>query len=199
MGSNAKYLAWLDTETTGLDPKMDQIIEIAVVLTDFNLDEVDRFERLIMPHNFGEERLLDYLNDFPFIKKMHTENGIIPTLENSPSLFKAQRDVEVDLFRFLDKYLGPDEKVMMAGSGVASFDMVMMREHYPQLIQGRFDYRCLDIGQVRRFVELVMDQPEAVPTYKGTEHRAMDDVLNFIQQAYAFRYQLKIDPAMGAQ
>ena len=65
-----KRYAWVDIETTGLDPNKDSLIQMALVITDTDYNEISHTESLI----WQPDRVLKEAD--PFVRKMHTTNGL---------------------------------------------------------------------------------------------------------------------------
>ena len=163
-------LAWIDIETTGLDPETGHILEVAVVLTDVRLKEVDRFHSLV---KVGDRPVV--MDDF--VLKMHNDNGLLHELA------KAQFEIdeaETLLCNFFSACNGGDKKnIVLCGNSIPSLDLPFLRKHMPRI----FDcvhYRTIDVTAVRLGMEVLL-QTE-IPVQKGGSHRAMDDVLACIDE-----------------
>src|SRR6187549_2706191 len=85
MASNPDRLVWIDCEMTGLDLGTDELVEVAVVVTDYDLKPVDPgFTIVIKP----DQSALDNMNDF--VRNMHTESGLINEIPDGVSLADAE-------------------------------------------------------------------------------------------------------------
>ena len=71
-------LVWLDMEMTGLDPQTCVPLQVAVILTNENLDEIEATEITI----WQPESALEIMS--PFVRKMHTDNGLLDQVRVSP-------------------------------------------------------------------------------------------------------------------
>lgn len=103
-------LAWVDLETTGLDPRTCQVLEVAVVITDDQLNEVGSAVEQIIPHGLDLALLADYPEDValaygklhgvdPYVVDMHRNNGLWQELRShelelvhNPTLKRWDRD-----------------------------------------------------------------------------------------------------------
>lgn len=166
-------LLWLDLETTGLNHLTDSILEIAVKLTSPDLLHVHLTGHWpVMPHRPPAELLND-----PAVLDMHTGNGLLDEVmaEGRPLWW-----VEAGVIDMCREAWGERAKgnVWLAGSGVAQFDLHWIRHQMPELAKW-LNYRTIDVGQIRRLLELVGVAFEQPPT----DHRAMTDVENSLQLA----------------
>ncbi|MDN5659091.1 exonuclease domain-containing protein, partial [Brevibacterium sandarakinum] len=75
--ANPDLIVWIDTETTGLNPDHDRLLEIAVVVTRNDLTEVGSFDIVIAPDE-GVDATVDLMGSF--VRDMHTSNGLIQDL-----------------------------------------------------------------------------------------------------------------------
>lgn len=170
------YLCFLDFETTGLDTRRHEPIEVAAVVTDDRLNELGRFESLLIPlRNPG---MWD-----PFCVKMHGESGLLDLcLEEG-----ADRDiVETQFHGFLTARIPATAPLHLAGNSV-HFDRGFLRAYFPAVEQ-RFHHRHLDVSSLRMAGEIFTD---AAPLGGEKPHRAMADVLRSIQELHHWRAALR--------
>ncbi|MDY5506634.1 MAG: oligoribonuclease, partial [Schaalia hyovaginalis] len=81
-------LVWIDCEMTGLDIREDALIEVAVVITDSDLNVVDKgIDVLIAP----PQSALDHMNDF--VRNMHTSSGLLDDLAEGLTMAEATQKV----------------------------------------------------------------------------------------------------------
>lgn len=160
-------LAWLDLETTGLEPKDCKILELAMVITDNALNEIATFERVL------HAPIETQLSADPFVQKMHTANGL--WLECARSQVSVE-DAEISAAAFLTKHTPPDfaGKPLLCGSTIG-FDRSFLKEHMP-FLAGRFHYRSIDVTSVNecaaRFLpDIYAERPTGEPA-----HRALADI-----------------------
>jgi oligoribonuclease len=158
-------LYWVALETTGLDPRNDQILEIAVsrARLDRPFDAEPVFHQVF--HHDG--RGLS-----PFFVEMHTKNGLLAECAKSTaSLY--------DAFASLNDVvpLGGGVPPVIAGSTIY-FDLEFLKNWVPA-IGMRFHHRTYDVSAVKLFCES-LGMPR-IP--KGEAHRAREDVLESIAHA----------------
>jgi oligoribonuclease (3'-5' exoribonuclease) len=99
---------------------------------------------------------------------MHAKNGLIAEAMVSD---KHIHDVDVALRDFINPYLEGMGKIMLAGSGVAQFDLHLIRRHMKKTSMC-LPYKTFDIGHVRRFLYVTgqIEKPQ-----KPENHRALED------------------------
>jgi len=192
-----RYLLVLDLETTGLwvtDHK-DDIIEIGCLLADVEtMSEIDSFTMTLAPSLDAYLRMVENSR----VRKMHEANGLFDEvcslmneyrLEGTYVKLMEQRviDAEMGVIEMLNRNgVGLDEAII-AGSGVARFDVPALLDRMPVLADYVSHRSALDIGYVRRFFENFA--PGIVPTSVNDDktHRAIDDCRCHLEEIKAYR------------
>ena len=119
----ADYIVWVDCEMTGLDLEKDELCEIAVVVTDGELNQVDPgLQIVIKPSaqalaNMGE-----------FVTQMHTDSGLINELANGVSVETAQ----VQVLDYIKRWVTSERSAPLAGNSIGT-DRLFINRHMPQL------------------------------------------------------------------
>ena len=180
------YILWVDLETTGLDTSKDEIIEVAAILTDENLIEIDRYRNTITPSSHGWGRIWGS----EFLVKMHTENGLLDELKAQGGHHLAHQWTQTAVEHALVDLLGEcgtaeGDVVHLGGSGVAAFDYPLIKRLMPALAK-RLHYASIDVGPMRRLYKLATGT-DLVDANSRKNHRAMVDVECHIKEASAFR------------
>lgn len=170
MSDGPNHIAWLDLETTGTDEQTGHILECAVILTDFSLNELGRWERVFAAPVGWESDLNDT------VIEMHAASGLIRDVRKS---LRSVTDGDFELAAHLRHLTKSSDHIALAGSGVAHFDRRWIDRHMP-LTAKRFTYWELDVGVVRRFAKMLAGQPFERAEVK---HRAMADVEQSLSEA----------------
>lgn len=184
-------LLWVDLETTGDDRERDEILEVAAVLTDANLVTKVEFNSAAGLTLAGAARLAE----LPVVMQMHAHSGLLADLGESRMTRQAHAEWLAQVETEILSWFGPEEKITLAGSGVASFDKVFIEKHMPRLGQ-RLTYFSMDIGPVRRFYKLACGE-NLVEANADKTHRALDDIRCHLAEARAFQNYFLENLAVG--
>ncbi|MEG2887142.1 MAG: oligoribonuclease, partial [Aurantimicrobium sp.] len=88
MGTPNEYMVWIDCEMTGLNLDVDELVEVAVIITDSELNAVhEGFDIVINP----SQAALDNMGEF--VTNMHTTSGLIEEIPHGVSLNEAETQV----------------------------------------------------------------------------------------------------------
>ena len=158
-------IAWVDVETTGLDPRTDHLLEVALVVTDDNLEEIEHVNVICQP--VGGWNVQDF---DPVIQEMHSLNGLFSDVRVHGM---RRYEAEQELMTFMSKY-NELSFVPIAGSTIG-FDRSVLREHMPAF-ERSFSYRSIDVSSLtelaRRWApEVYESRPQG-----NKAHRALPDV-----------------------
>lgn len=152
-------IVWIDLETSGLDVGQDEILEVACIITEDDLTEVNRYEWLVAPvHGVMDE----------YARAMHVKSGLLHDLNTLPVL--RREDVEDALVEFIDGAAGSP----LAGSSVG-FDRAFIQRYMPR-VNNVLHYRNIDVSTIKELVKrwhpsLAITVPE-----EDKAHRAMADL-----------------------
>ena len=170
-------LVWIDLEMSGLNPDVDSILEIAVIITDGSLDEIVEGPRLVI---HAEEGTLE--NMAPIVREMHGLSGLTKAVQRS-TLTTAEAEQLV--LEFVLANVPEPGQAPLAGSSVHA-DRAFLRRHMPDL-EARFHYRNVDVSTIKELVrrwypEVLENAPE-----KGGGHRALADIRESIEELKYYR------------
>lgn len=173
-------MVWVDVETTGLNPREGWLLEVGMIATDADLNELSRsswvqhFDRDNMPH-IADEAL-----------KMHTASGLlfeaIASRETKPS-------IEASILQWLDSRVGYSlmKRMPMAGSTV-QFDRAWLAQHLPG-VEKHFHYRNVDVSTVKNLARLWYP---TIPGWHTVQklHRALPDLEESIAELAFYRQEI---------
>ena len=172
---NDQNLVWLDCEMTGLDPEVDRIIEIAVVVTGPGLEP--RIEGPVFAIHQSDAQLdrMDAWN-----KGTHGRSGLIDRVKAS-TVSEAQ--AEEALLEFLARYV-PKGGSPMCGNTIGQ-DRRFLVKYMPRL-EAFFHYRNLDVSTLKELARRW--RPEVYNSFKKQQaHTAMADVHESIEELAHYR------------
>ncbi|GAA2918616.1 oligoribonuclease [Microbacterium keratanolyticum] len=169
-------LVWIDCEMTGLDLSVDELVEIAVVVTDFELRPLDPGFQIVIK---ASETALGQMNDF--VTEMHRTSGLLDEIPGGVSLAEAQEQVLAYIRRFVPQ----ERKAPLAGNTIGT-DRMFLAKYMPDIDQW-LHYRNVDVSSIkelsRRWYPRVFFQAPA----KDGGHRALADILESIRELQYYR------------
>lgn len=178
MAQDQNNLIWLDMEMTGLTPETDRIIEVAVVITNSNLETVAEGPVLVVHQT---DAVLDGMDNWN--KSTHAKSGLIDKVKAS-SL--DERAVELRLLDFLKLHV-PKGVSPMCGNSICQ-DRRFMARWMPQL-ECWFHYRNLDVSTLKELCKRW--KPElAKGMVKHGKHEALADVYESVDELKYYREHL---------
>lgn len=172
----SENLVWIDCEMTGLNPETDCLVEVAVVITNSELEILDPgFEVVIKP------RAESWANMNDFVRNMHTESGLINDVETGVELAQAEQQI----LGYIKQFVPNAKEAPLAGNTIGT-DRMFLNKYMPELDQ-HLHYRNIDVSSIkeltRRWYPRVYFQ---LPKKEGG-HRALADILESIQELRYYR------------
>ncbi|HEX4844185.1 MAG TPA: oligoribonuclease [Limnobacter sp.] len=180
-------LVWVDMEMTGLDPFHDRIIEVAVVVTDGNLQVLAEGPVLAIHQTDEVLAGMDAWNT-----STHGKSGLTARVRES-TVDEAQ--AEALLIEFLTAYIGPN-KSPMCGNSICQ-DRRFMAKHMPKL-EAYFHYRNLDVSTLKELCKR-WNPSTARKFVKKTKHTALSDIHESIDELRFYREHFIVPPEVPAQ
>jgi len=172
--SSSKYLVWLDSEWTGLDPQQHLFLELATIVTDFDLKILAEGPNLIIHRSQSE---IDLASDWV---KEHSQDLLHQSISSSITDQQAQEQT----LQFLSRYLQPPASPLCGNS--VHMDRLFLRFHFPQLHQF-FHYRNIDVSTIKELYRRW--RPDSNDFTKSETHRALDDIKESIEELKFYRNQ----------
>ncbi len=170
-----KYILWMDLEMTGLDPVLDRILEVGAVITDWDFNEIARYEAVkkVVPSLMKKRMVGEFWDSYP---------GVRDALMAQNMTGKNGRTVENELLAFINEHIGSEEKVLLAGNSIHQ-DRRFITNEWPRLDE-RLHYRMLDVSAWKVVFEGKYKKKFAKPE----AHRAIEDIQGSIEE---LKYYLK--------
>jgi oligoribonuclease len=189
MPNASDRLVWIDCEMTGLDLEVDELVEIAVVITDFELNPVDAgLDIVIKP----DSSALDHMGDF--VRDMHTTSGLIEEIPNGVALAEA----EYEAMEYILKYVPGEQKAPLAGNTIGT-DRMFLAKFMPRL-DAHLHYRNVDVSSIKELARRWYPRVYFNAPSKNGGHRALADILESIRELDYYRRAVFVEqPGLSSE
>ena len=169
-------LVWIDCEMTGLDLRADALIEVAALVTDFELNVLgDGIDLIIKP----PAAAIDQMDDF--VRNMHTESGLLEQLEHGITLAEA----EAEVLAYIRKHCPDGSRPPLAGNTVAT-DRSFLARDMPAL-ESFLHYRIVDVSSIKELSRRWYPRAYFQAPSKRGNHRALADIQESIEELRYYR------------
>ena len=176
MATSSDRLVWIDCEMTGLDLEVDELVEIAVVITDFDLNVLDPgLSIVIKPDASALENMSD------FVREMHTTSGLIEEIPNGKSLAEA----EYEVLEYVLKFAPGARSAPLAGNTIGT-DRMFIAKYMPRL-DNHLHYRNVDVSSIKELARRWYPRIYFNAPAKNGGHRALADILESIRELDYYR------------
>ena len=175
MAQNPNLLVWIDLEMTGLSPDTDRVIEVALVITDNNLETIAEAPVLVVHQR---DSVLDGMDSWN--KSTHTKSGLIDKVKAS-TLDEAT--VEAQMVEFFKEYV-PARSSPMCGNSICQ-DRRFLARWMPKF-EDYFHYRNLDVSTLKELAKRW--KPDVIQGMKKhNKHEALADIYESIAELRHYR------------
>ena len=175
MAQTDTHLVWVDMEMSGLDPDKDVVLEVALVVTDKDLNLVEEGPVLVVRQS---DALLDGMDNWN--RSTHGKSGLIDKVKASTL---SEADVELRMLAFMKQHVG-ERKSPMCGNSICQ-DRRFMARHLPRL-EAYFHYRNLDVSTLKELA--ARWRPELKEGFKkANNHTALADIQESIEELRYYR------------
>ena len=169
-------LVWIDCEMTGLDQSADALIEVAVVVTDYELRPLaEGIDVLIKPPAAALEQMDDY------VRTMHTSSGLLAALEDGVTMETARSTV----LDYVTSLVPEPRTAQLAGNSVGT-DKAFLARDMPELIE-HLHYRIVDVSSLKELAKRWYPRTFFHAPKKAGGHRALADILESIDELRYYR------------
>ena len=179
MPSNPDRLVWIDCEMTGLDLSVDELVEVAVVITDYDLKPVDPGFRIVIK---ADDSALEQMNEV--VRTMHTTSGLLDEIPQGVTLADAEYQVNEYILKFV-----PDAQTAPLAGNTIGTDRAFLAKYMPR-VDAHLHYRSVDVSSIKElarrwFPRIYFNSPQ-----KAGGHRALADILESIRELDYYRRAL---------
>lgn len=177
-----EYLVWIDCEMTGLNPDTECLVEIAAVITDTELNVMDEgIDLVIKPRAGTIEAMGDY------VRKMHTDSGLINEFEDGLEL----DDAEAQVLEYIKKYIPTAKTTPLAGNTIST-DRLFITKYMPKL-DDHLHYRNIDVSTIKELAKRWYPRAYFQAPKKDGGHRALADILESIEELKYYRQSVFVE------
>ncbi len=169
-------LVWIDCEMTGLDLGADALIEVAALVTDFDLNVLgEGIDVIIKPSDEALEQMID------FVRTMHEKSGLLTELAGGTTLAEAEEQV----LAYIKEYCPDGSRPPLAGNTVATDRAFLARDMVN--LESFLHYRIVDVSSIKELSRRWFPRAYfAAPTKRGN-HRALADIQESIEELRYYR------------
>ncbi len=172
----SEHLVWIDCEMTGLNPEVDCLVEVAVVITNSELEVLDSgLDVVIKPTDAG----LASMNDF--VREMHTKSGLIEEFDAGLELAEAEQLI----LDYVKRFVPEARTAPLAGNSIGT-DRMFLNRYMPQLDQ-HLHYRNIDVSSIKELSRRWYPRVYFNLPKKAGDHRALADILESIEELRYYR------------
>ncbi len=169
-------IVWIDCEMTGLDVETDALIEVAVVVTDSDLNPVDGgIDVIIRPPASALDGMVDV------VRRMHTASGLLAALADGVTLDEATDHV----LRYIRSHVPERRKAPLAGNSVGT-DRAFLERHMPA-VTDHLHYRVIDVSSIKELARRWYPRAYFAAPAKRGGHRALADIRESITELRYYR------------
>ena len=176
-------LVWIDCEMTGLDLRADALIEVAALVTDFDLNVVgDGIDVVVKP----PPEALDQMDDF--VRAMHTSSGLLEELPDGVPLDEAEQQV----LGYVKAHCADGSRPPLAGNTVAT-DRAFLARDMAEL-EAFLHYRIVDVSSIKELARRWYPRAYFSAPSKSGNHRALADIQESIEELRYYRAAVFVPP-----
>ena len=174
---------WIDCEMTGLDLGSDALIEVAALVTDFDLNVLGEGVDLVVK---PPAEALDQMGDF--VRSMHEKSGLLAQLDGGLTLDEAEQQV----LAYVKEHCADGTRPPLAGNTVAT-DRSFLSRDMPAL-EGFLHYRIVDVSSIKELARRWYPRVYFASPAKKGGHRALADIRESIEELKYYREVLFVPP-----
>jgi oligoribonuclease len=176
-------LVWIDCEMTGLDLLNDALIEVAALVTDFDLNVLgEGIDIVVKPPAEALDQMI------PFVRSMHEASGLLAELEQGVTLPEAEERV----LAYIRQHCTPDSRPPLAGNTVST-DRAFIARDMPTL-DAFMHYRIVDVSSIKELSRRWYPKVYFGAPAKRGNHRALADIQESIEELRYYRDAVFVPP-----
>ena len=176
-------IVWIDCEMTGLSLEHDALIEVAALVTDFELNQLgDGVDVVIAPPAGALEQMDDFVRD------MHTTSGLLDELAGGTTMQDAQEQV----LAYVREWVPEPRKAPLGGNTVATDRGFLARDMAE--LEAHLHYRIIDVSSIKELSRRWYPRAYFSSPKKSGGHRALADIRESIAELRYYREAVFVAP-----
>ncbi len=176
-------IVWIDCEMTGLDIEKDALIEIAVLVTDSELNVLgDGVDVVIKPTQEALDQMLE------LVREMHTSSGLLAGLEDGITLSEA----EALVMEYVRRFAPEPRKAPIAGNSIGTDRLFIARDL--KELDAHLHYRVIDVSSIKELARRWYPRAYFASPKKIGNHRALGDIKDSIAELGFYRRAIFVAP-----
>jgi oligoribonuclease len=176
-------LVWIDCEMTGLDLDADALIEVAALVTDFDLNVLgDGIDLVVKPPAEALEQMTE------FVRQMHETSGLLSQLDDGITLQEAEQQV----LAYVQEHCPDGSRPPLAGNTVATDRAFLARDM--QQLDAFLHYRIVDVSSIKELSRRWYPRAYFQAPQKRGNHRALADIRESIEELRYYREAVFVPP-----
>jgi oligoribonuclease len=183
VADSAGHLVWIDCEMTGLDLTRDKLIEVAVLVTDSDLNVLDPGLDLVIS---ADDAALEGMVEV--VTEMHAKSGLTEAVRAS-TLTVAE--AEQQLLAYLKRFVPERRTAPLCGNSIGT-DRGFLARDMPEL-DDHLHYRMIDVSSIKELARRWFPRVYFAQPQKGLAHRALADIIESVRELAYYRQTLFVD------
>jgi len=173
-------LVWIDCEMTGLDPSVDVLVEVAVVITDSELTILDDGLDLVIKTSPDKLAGMEEV-----VREMHSTSGLLDALGDATLTVE---EAETQLLDYIKRWVPDRRKSPLCGNSIAT-DRTFITRYMPRL-DDHLHYRMIDVSSIKELSRRWYPKAYFNAPVKTGGHRALADIIDSINELRYYRATL---------
>ena len=176
-------IVWIDCEMTGLSLEADALIEVAALVTDFELNQLgDGVDVVIRPPDAALAQMDD------FVRSMHTTSGLLEELSGGTTL----EDAQVQVLAYIREWVPEPRKAPLGGNTVGTDRNFLARDMAE--LEAHLHYRIIDVSSIKELSRRWYPRAYFGSPKKSGGHRALADIRESIAELRYYREAVFVPP-----
>jgi oligoribonuclease len=183
VADSAGHLVWIDCEMTGLDLTRDKLIEVAVLVTDSDLNVLDPGLDLVIS---ADDDVLEGMVDV--VTEMHAKSGLTEAVRASTL---TVGEAEQLLLAYVRRFVPERRTAPLCGNSIGT-DRGFLARDMPEL-DDHLHYRMIDVSSIKELARRWFPRVYFAQPQKGLAHRALADIIESVRELAYYRQTLFVD------